>query len=107
MCVCVCVCVCTQLLLSNDASQWDRALQMPHYSAKAMPAVSMDAVLHMTQCARSGHFRLFDYGSAADNVRVYGQPTPPDVAEEYWRFGEWDRHTHTHTHADTHTHRQM
>jgi hypothetical protein len=31
------------LLLSDDASQWDRALQMPHYGAKDMPAVSLDS----------------------------------------------------------------
>ena len=85
--VCDCFCGCIQLLLSDDASQWDRALQMPHYSAKAMPAVSMDTILHMTQSARTGRFRLFDYGSATDNMSAYGQPVPPDVAEEYWRLG--------------------
>lgn len=31
-----------QGLLSGDASQWDRALQMPHYGAKAMPACSLN-----------------------------------------------------------------
>lgn len=29
-------------MLSDDASQWDRAMQLPHYGAKAMPAVSLD-----------------------------------------------------------------
>lgn len=30
-----------RLLLSGDASQWDRALLMPHYNATAMPALSV------------------------------------------------------------------
>ncbi len=77
-----------QLLLSDDASQWDRALRMPHYGAKDMPAASMDSVLHLTQCACAGRFQLFDYGSPADNRAAYGTPTPPDIAQQYWRIRE-------------------
>ena len=28
-------------VLLNDASQWERALQMPHYNAADMPALSV------------------------------------------------------------------
>ena len=31
-----------QALRDGDISQWDRALQMPHYNAKDMPAISLD-----------------------------------------------------------------
>ncbi|GFH31593.1 uncharacterized protein HaLaN_30666, partial [Haematococcus lacustris] len=76
------------LLLSDDASQWDRAMRMPHYGAKAMPAVSLDQLLHLTQCARSGRFTMFDYGTAAANRAAYGTAQPPDVAQQYWRLGD-------------------
>jgi lysosomal acid lipase/cholesteryl ester hydrolase len=72
--------------LGGDRSQWDRAAQLPHYNARAMPAVSMHTGLHFVQLWRSGRFALFDYGSPADNVAHYGRPTPPDVAAEYWRI---------------------
>ena len=59
---------------------------MPHYNARAMPAVSLHQALHFTQLHRSGRFMLFDYGSRAANLARYGRPTPPDVAAEYWRL---------------------
>lgn len=55
------------MLLNGDASQWDRALQMPHYNARAMPAISFHTGVHLVQWARSGRFTLYDYGSAALN----------------------------------------
>jgi hypothetical protein len=56
-----------RMLLNGDASQWDRALQMPHYNARAMPAISFHTGVHLVQWARSGRFTLYDYGSAALN----------------------------------------
>lgn len=56
-----------RMLLNGDASQWDRALQMPHYNARAMPAISFHTGVHLIQWARSGAFTLFDYGSPAKN----------------------------------------
>lgn len=35
------ICTCMQFLLGGDASQWDRALQMPHYHPADMPAISL------------------------------------------------------------------
>ena len=58
------------MLLNGDASQWDRALQMPHYNARAMPAISFHTGVHLVQWARSGRFTLYDYGSAALNKCV-------------------------------------
>jgi hypothetical protein len=60
------------MLLNGDASQWDRALQMPHYNARAMPAISFHTGVHLVQWARSGRFTLYDYGSAALNRWVLG-----------------------------------
>lgn len=59
------------MLLNGDASQWDRALQMPHYNARAMPAISFHTGVHLVQWARSGRFTLYDYGSAALNKWVW------------------------------------
>ncbi|GFR48097.1 hypothetical protein Agub_g9782 [Astrephomene gubernaculifera] len=73
-------------LLDGDISQWDRAMQMPHYSAEDMPAISVDQVLHLIQLVNSDSFRLYDYGSPAANTAHYGSPAPPDVASEYWRL---------------------
>jgi hypothetical protein len=61
-----------RMLLNGDASQWDRALQMPHYNARAMPAISFHTGVHLVQWARSGRFTLYDYGSAALNRWVLG-----------------------------------
>ncbi|KAI8469058.1 MAG: hypothetical protein J3K34DRAFT_424964 [Monoraphidium minutum] len=72
--------------LNGDASQWDRAVQLPHYNAAAMPAVSMHQAVHFTQLFHGGRFTLFDYGSAAANLARYGRATPPDIASEYWRL---------------------
>ncbi|GLI64543.1 hypothetical protein VaNZ11_007837 [Volvox africanus] len=73
-------------LLNGDISQWDRALQLPHYSAQDMPAISVDQVLHLIQLVNTGEFRLYDYGSPAANKAHYGVPLPPDVSSEYWRL---------------------
>ena len=40
----VCVCPCMQVGMNGDTSQWDSVMQLPHYSAAAMPAVSMHQV---------------------------------------------------------------
>ncbi|GAX74610.1 hypothetical protein CEUSTIGMA_g2058.t1 [Chlamydomonas eustigma] len=72
-----------QLALNNDASQWERALQMPHYNAKHMPSLSVYQVLHLIQMARSGRFQMFDYGNSSANWAAYGGPKPPDLAANY------------------------
>lgn len=38
-----------RLLLNGDASQWDRAMQMPHYNTHSMPAVSLHTGAHLIQ----------------------------------------------------------
>lgn len=38
-----------RLLLNGDASQWDRAMRMPHYNPTSMPAISLHTGMHMTQ----------------------------------------------------------
>lgn len=73
-------------LLGGDISQWDRALQMPHYNARDMPAVSLDQLLHVCQLVRARRFVAYDHGSAAANQREHGTPQPPDLAAQYWRL---------------------
>lgn len=71
------------LMLSGDSSQWDRALQMPHYNTYSMPAVSFHTGDHFMQLMRTGRFRLYDYGSPEDNKAHYGTSKPPDIAQHY------------------------
>ena len=56
-----------RFLLNGDTSQWDRALKMPHYTVKEMPAVSFETACHLVQWAKTGEFRLFDHGSRSAN----------------------------------------
>lgn len=72
-----------RMVMNGDSSQWDKALQMPHYNSRAMPAISFHTGVHLVQWASSGCFTLFDYGSRATNREHYGQDTPLDVMEEY------------------------
>ena len=41
-----------RLMFSGDASQWDRALQMPHYNTRSMPAISLHTGMHLIQARR-------------------------------------------------------
>ena len=75
--------VVIKLLLSNDASQWERVVQMPHYNANSMPTASIFQILHLVQIARSGKFQMFDYGSSKANMQAYGSAEPLDVASLY------------------------
>jgi lysosomal acid lipase/cholesteryl ester hydrolase len=38
-----------RLLLNRDTSQWDRAIQMPHYNTRSMPAISLHTGMHLIQ----------------------------------------------------------
>eukprot|EP00882_Tetradesmus_deserticola_P020949 GHRQ01022642.1.p2 GENE.GHRQ01022642.1~~GHRQ01022642.1.p2 ORF type:complete len:158 (+),score=69.16 GHRQ01022642.1:344-817(+) len=71
----------------GDASEWERALLMPHYSAAGMPSCSLHQALHFIQVIRCGRFQLFDYGSTAANSARYGSARPPDIGGQYWRLG--------------------
>ena len=44
----------------------------------------------MAQIARSGRFRLFDYGNAKANEAAYGSPQPPDIVERYGGLGGYE-----------------
>ncbi|KAK9840957.1 hypothetical protein WJX81_002471 [Elliptochloris bilobata] len=72
-----------RLMFSGDASQWDRAMQMPHYNTRSMPAISLHTGMHLIQWAQSGRFQLYDYGGSAANRAHYGVPLPPDIAGNY------------------------
>jgi len=74
-----------RVCFSGDTSQWDRALQLPHYAAAAMPAISLHMGNHVCQWIRSGRFQLYDYGGAdgAGNLARYKLRAPPDIAAQY------------------------
>lgn len=72
-----------RLLLNGDASEWDRALTMPHYSRSAMPAVSLNSCEHLIQLINTKEFKLYDYNNPEVNTAHYGTPTPTNIAEHY------------------------
>lgn len=74
------------LCTNGDTSEWDQAMRMPHYNKNSMPAVSLLQAKHMLQWFQTGRFIMFDYGSRDLNLAAYGQPTPVDIASEYWRI---------------------
>lgn len=41
--------VALRVLFSGDVSQWDRAIQMPHYNTQSMPAISLHTAMHLIQ----------------------------------------------------------
>ena len=41
--------VALRVLFNGDVSQWDRAIQMPHYSSASMPAISLHTGMHLIQ----------------------------------------------------------
>jgi hypothetical protein len=72
-----------RILFNGDSSDWDRALQMPHYAAASMPALSVRTGAHLLQLIRRRKFELYDYGWRHLNQKHYGRDAPPDVAERY------------------------
>jgi len=72
-----------RLLFNGDSSEWDRALQMPHYAVASMPALSVHTGAHLIQLIRRGKFELYDYGSSAVNQTRYGLAHPPSVSDHY------------------------
>ena len=38
-----------RVLLNGDSSQWDRAMQMPHYNTRSMPSISFHTGMHIIQ----------------------------------------------------------
>ena len=73
-----------RLLMNGDSSEWDRALQMPHYAAASMPAMSVHTGAHFIQWMRAGKFALYDYGTPALNRKKYGGLSkPPNIADHY------------------------
>ncbi|KHN20710.1 Gastric triacylglycerol lipase [Glycine soja] len=70
-------------VVGGDSSNWVGVLGLPHYNTNDMPGVSFRVALHLAQMKRTGKFRMFDYGSASANMKVYGSPMPLDLGEHY------------------------
>ena len=79
-------------IFGGDSSDWTKAMSLPHYSAHAMPAVSLHLANHFAQWARRNDFSYYDYGSAQKNMEVYGRVSPPSVAKQYHLLGDLPVH---------------
>ncbi|XP_074590623.1 uncharacterized protein LOC141846480 [Curcuma longa] len=70
-------------VVGGDSSNWIGVLGLPHYNMYDMPGVSLYVTLHLAQIKRSKKFIMFDYGSAAANMKAYGTPEPLDLGQRY------------------------
>ncbi|GFZ12211.1 alpha/beta-Hydrolases superfamily protein [Actinidia rufa] len=70
-------------VVGGDSSNWIGVIGLPHYNMNDMPGVSLLVVLHLAQMKRARKFIMFDYGSEAANMDVYGSPEPFDLGEYY------------------------
>lgn len=67
----------------GDSSNWVGVLGLPHYNMYDMPGLSLRVGVHLAQMKRTRRFAMYDYGSAAANVRAYGSPRPTDLGQHY------------------------
>ncbi|KAG8379371.1 hypothetical protein BUALT_Bualt07G0081600 [Buddleja alternifolia] len=70
-------------VVGGDSSNWVGVLGLPHYNMNDMPGVAFRVALHLAQMKHSKKFTMFDYGSAAANMEVYGASEPLDLGEYY------------------------
>ncbi|KAG5522617.1 hypothetical protein RHGRI_034687 [Rhododendron griersonianum] len=70
-------------VVGGDSSNWIGVIGLPHYNMNDMPGVSLLVALHLAQMKRAKKFQMFDYGSAAANMEMYGSPEPLDLGEYY------------------------
>ncbi|KAL2461652.1 alpha/beta-Hydrolases superfamily protein [Abeliophyllum distichum] len=70
-------------VVGGDSSNWVGVLGIPHYNMNDMPGVAFRVALHLAQMKHAKKFIMFDYGSAATNMEVYGSPEPLDLGEYY------------------------
>ncbi|KAI3454898.1 hypothetical protein Pfo_011561 [Paulownia fortunei] len=70
-------------VVGGDSSNWVGVLGLPHYNMNDMPGVAFRVALHLAQMKHARKFIMFDYGSAASNMDVYGSPEPLDLGEYY------------------------
>lgn len=70
-------------LVGGDSSNWVGVIGLPHYNMNDMPGVSFGVAHHLAQMKRTRKFIMFDYGSAAANMNIYGSPEPLDLGEYY------------------------
>ncbi|XP_028060122.1 uncharacterized protein LOC114263723 isoform X1 [Camellia sinensis] len=70
-------------VVGGDSSNWIGVIGLPHYNMNDMPGVSFLVALHLAQMKRAGKFMMFDYGSGAANMEVYGSPEPFNLGEYY------------------------
>ena len=79
-----------RLLFNGDTSQWDRALQMPHYKRRSMPAISMHTGMHLIQArhaawdACAALRRCQWWPACTAEQAVHQNTTMPAVAEAVW-----------------------
>ncbi|GFS32406.1 alpha/beta-Hydrolases superfamily protein [Actinidia rufa] len=70
-------------VVGGDSSNWIGVIGLPHYNMNDMPGLSLLVALHLAQMKWARKFIMFDYGSEAANMEVYGSPEPFDLGEYY------------------------
>ncbi|CAI5527681.1 unnamed protein product, partial [Closterium sp. Naga37s-1] len=73
----------SNVLVGGDSSDWVGALRQPHYNMYNMPGIAYNVMKHLALTKRERRFIMFDYGSPAANLAVYGSPEPVDIGAFY------------------------
>lgn len=70
-------------VVGGDSSNWVGVISLPHYNMNDMPGVSFYVAHHLAQMKHERKFMMYNFGSAAANMEVYGSPEPLDLGEYY------------------------
>ena len=76
------VSVALKAAFGGDTSAWTKIMTFPHYNKRSMPLISLHVASHFAQWSRTGTFSFFD-GGKRWNMKTYGSPAPPSVAQHY------------------------
>lgn len=70
-------------VVGGDTSNWVGVLGLSHYNMNDMPGVSLRVAIHLAQMKHAKKFLMYDFGTAATNMEVYGSSEPLNIGNNY------------------------
>jgi len=91
------LCLDLLFLIAGPNTNQLNSTRIPVYIAHSPAGTSVQNIAHFGQMVNSGKFNKFDYGSADENTKYYGQRSPPDYDTSkmqvpvglYWGQEDW------------------
>lgn len=85
------------LILFCGPTKYLNTTRIPVYTTHDPAGTSTKNVVHFAQAVISGKFQMYDFGSSAENIKHYNQPTPPlydlttikTPVALYWAKNDW------------------